>query len=284
MRLLILGGSGMLGHQLWRSLHTPHEVWVTLRRPVAEFSAHQLFTPAKSIQVRDITDDNTVGQALGQAKPDAVINCVGLIKQHDSASDEGLMRRVNAEFPHRLAKRCAEFGARLIHFSTDCVFAGTKGNYTENDPADATDLYGQTKHQGEVAEPHCVTLRSSVIGPEISSNLALLNWFLSQCGETIRGFTRAIYSGFTTIEMARIVERILTDHPSLSGVWQVASEPISKHDLLKLFQTKLDWEGTIEPDDAFVCDRSLDGSRFNQLTGYQPPSWEAMITELAEAL
>ena len=119
------------------------------------------------------------------------------------------MRRVNADFPHRLAKRCAEFGARLIHFSTDCVFAGTKGNYTEDDPADATDLYGQTKHQGEVAEPHCITLRSSVIGPEISSSLALLNWFISQRGETIRGFTRAIYSGFTTIEMARIVERRL---------------------------------------------------------------------------
>jgi dTDP-4-dehydrorhamnose reductase len=284
LRLLILGGSGMLGHQLWRSLCTRHEVWVTLRLPVAEFSAHQLFTPAKSIQVHDITDDKTVGQALGQVKPDAVINCVGLIKQHDSASDDGLMRCVNADFPHRLAKRCAEFGVRLIHFSTDCVFAGIKGKYTEDDLADATDLYGQTKHQGEVTEPHCMTLRSSVIGPEISSSLALLNWFLSQRGETIRGFTRAIYSGFTTIEMARIVERILTDHPSLSGIWQVASEPISKYDLLKLFQTKLDWEGTIEPDDAFVCDRSLDGSRFNQLTGYQPPSWEAMITELAKTL
>ena len=284
MRLLILGGSGMLGHELWRSLSTQHEVWVTLRRPIAEFSAYQLFTSAKSIQVHDITGDKTVGQSLVQVKPDAVINCVGLIKQHDSASDEGLMRRVNADFPHRLAKRCAEFGARLIHFSTDCVFAGTKGNYTEDDPADATDLYGQTKHHGEVAEPHCITLRSSVIGPEISSSLALLNWFIRQRGETIRGVTRAIYSGFTTIEMARIVERILTNHPSLSGVWQLASEPISKYNLLKLCQAKLDWEGTIEPDDAFVCDRSLDGSRFNQLTGYQPPSWDAMITELAETL
>ena len=272
----------MLGHQLWRSLHERHEVWVTLRRPVTDFSRYRLFDPTKAIQVNDITDDAALGRALGQAQPEAVVNCVGLIKQHDDARDETRMRRVNAEFPHRLAKQCAALGQRLIHFSTDCVFAGTKGNYTEADPADATDLYGQTKHEGEVTEPHCVTIRSSVIGHEIDSRLALLDWFLSQKGQSIRGFTRAIYTGFTTLEMARIVERILTRHPSLSGLWQLASEPISKHDLLKLCQTKLNWEGTIEPDDSFVCDRSLSGKRFNQATGYQPPSWETMIIELAE--
>ncbi|MEO1863618.1 MAG: sugar nucleotide-binding protein, partial [Verrucomicrobiia bacterium] len=151
MRLLILGGSGMLGHQLWRGLHAQHDTWVTLRRPVADFAAHNLFDEAKAIQLDDITDDTALERALGQAKPEAVINCVGLIKQRDEASDEALTLRVNAEFPHRLAKRCGEAGARLIHFSTDCIFAGTKGNYTESDPSDAADLYGQSKHQGEVA-------------------------------------------------------------------------------------------------------------------------------------
>jgi len=282
LRLLILGGSGMLGHQLWRGLHAQHDTWVTLRRPVADFAVHNLFDEAKAIQFDDITNDTALERALGQAKPEAVINCVGLIKQRDEASDEALTLRVNAEFPHRLAKRCGEAGARLIHFSTDCIFAGTKGNYTESDPSDAADLYGQSKHQGEVADAHSVTLRTSVIGHELGTNLALLDWFLSQRGQAISGFTKAIYSGFTTLEMARIVDRILTQHPALSGVWHVASEPISKFALLQLCREKLGWEGVIEPNDEFVCDRSLNADRFNQATGYTPPSWEAMISELAQ--
>lgn len=282
MRLLILGGSGMLGHQLWRGLHAQHDTWVTLRRPVADFEVHNLFDEAKAIQFDDITDDTALERALGQAKPEAVINCVGLIKQRDEASDEALTLRVNAEFPHRLAKRCGEAGARLIHFSTDCIFAGTKGNYTESDPPDAADLYGQSKHQGEVADAHSVTLRTSVIGHELATNLALLDWFLSQRGQAIKGFTKAIYSGFTTLEMARIADRILTQHTDLSGVWHVASEPISKFGLLELCREKLGWEGVIEPNDEFVCDRSLNADRFNAATGYTPPSWEAMIGELAQ--
>lgn len=282
MRLLILGGSGMLGHQLWRGLHAQHDTWVTLRRPVADFAAHNLFDEAKAIQFDDITDDTALERALGQAKPEAVINCVGLIKQRDEASDEALTLRVNAEFPHRLSKRCGEAGARLIHFSTDCIFAGTKGNYTESDPSDAADLYGQSKHQGEVADAHSVTLRTSVIGHELGTNVALLDWFLSQRSQTVNGYTKAIYSGFTTLEMARIVDRILTQHTDLSGVWHVASEPISKFGLLQLCREKLGWEGVIEPNDEFVCDRSLNADRFNQATGYTPPSWEAMISELAQ--
>ena len=282
MRLLILGGSGMLGHQLWRGLHAQHDTWVTLRRPVADFAAHTLFDEAKAIQFDDITDDTALERALGQAKPEAVINCVGIIKQRDEASDEALTLRVNAEFPHRLAKRCGEAGARLIHFSTDCIFAGTKGNYTESDPSDATDLYGQSKHQGEVADAHSVTLRTSVIGHELGTNLAFLDWFLSQRFQAVNGYTKAIYSGFTTLEMARIVDRILTQHTDLSGVWHVASEPISKFGLLQLCREKLGWEGVIEPNDEFVCDRSLNADRFNQATGYTPPSWEAMISELAQ--
>jgi len=281
LRLLILGGSGMLGHQLWRGLHARHETWVTLRRPVADFAAHQLFDENKTIQINDITNNTTLGQALGQVKPEAVVNCVGLIKQRERAGDESLARCVNADFPHRLAKRCGELGARLIHFSTDCVFAGTKGNYTEDDPADAIDLYGQSKHQGEVADAHCVTLRTSVIGHELGTNFGLLGWFLSQRGQTVNGFTKAIYTGFTTLEMARVVERILTQHPGLSGVWHVASNPISKFDLLKHCQAKLGWDGVIEPDDTFACDRSLNAERFNAATGYEPPSWDAMINELA---
>ena len=280
--LLILGGSGMLGHQLWRGLHGRHDTWVTLRRAVSDFTEYHLFDETRTIHVDDITDDTTLDKTLDQAKPETVINCIGLIKQRDEAVDESLTRRVNAKFPHRLAKRCGDLGARLIHFSTDCVFAGTQGNYTEEDPPDALDLYGQSKHQGEVTAAHCVTIRTSVIGYELGTSLGLLAWFLSQKGQTINGYTRAIYTGFTTLEMAKIVERILTRNNNLSGVWHVASEPISKFDLLKLCQAKLSWEGIIKPEDTFICDRSLNAKRFNEATGYSPPSWEAMISELAQ--
>ena len=282
MRLLILGGSGMLGHQLWRSLNNKHQVWVTLRQPATNYTALKLFDLSKSIQVRDITDRDVLEKVFEKAKPEAVINCVGIIKQLNEAKDETIIHRINAEFPHHLAKQCKAMGARLIHFSTDCVFDGIKGKYSENDPADATDLYGKTKHLGEVTDRHCVTIRSSVIGHEIDSNLSLLSWFLSQHGTTIKGYTRAIYSGFTTIEMAKIVECILTQHQSLFGLWQIASEPISKFDLLKLCQAKLGWQGTIIPDESFECDRSLNGERFKDATGYQAPTWEEMITELSK--
>ena len=273
----------MLGHQLSLSLQTKHQVWVTLRQSVADYASHVIFDPSTSIQVRDITDRDVLNRTLEKAKPEAVINCVGIIKQLNKSTEDTRIRRVNAEFPHQLAKECEKLGTRLIHFSTDCVFAGSKGNYLEEDPADATDIYGKTKHLGEVTDRHCVTIRSSVIGHEIDSNLSLLSWFLSQHGTTIKGYTNAIYSGFTTIEMAKIVERILTQHQSLFGLWQVASEPISKYDLLKLCQSKLGWKGTIEPDDSFVCDRSLNGERFKLATGYEPPNWEKMITELSQA-
>ncbi len=282
MRLLILGSSGMLGHQLCRSLQTKHEVWVTLRRPITDYTSHELFDHSRTIQVNDITDRETLDRALDQAQPEVVLNCVGIIKQLNEVKNETLTQQMNAEFPHHLAKQCETLGTRLIHFSTDCVFNGIKGNYSEDDPADATDLYGKTKHLGEVTDRHCVTIRSSVIGHEIDSNLSLLSWFLSQHGTTIKGYTRAIYSGFTTIEMAKIVERILTQHQSLFGLWQVASEPISKYDLLKLCQAKLGWQGTIKPDDSFECDRSLNGERFKDATGYQAPTWEEMITELSQ--
>ncbi len=282
MRLLILGGSGMLGHQLGRTLQAKHKVWTTLRRPITDHTSHEIFDTSTSIQVRDITDRDILSRVLEKAQPEAVINCVGIIKQLNEAKDESKIRRVNAEFPHHLAKQCETLGTRLIHFSSDCVFSGIKGNYSEDDPVDATDLYGKTKHLGEVTNHHCVTIRSSVIGYEIDSNLSLLGWFLNQQGKTIKGYTRAIYSGFTTIEMAKIVERILTRHQSLFGLWQVASEPISKYDLLKLCEAKLGWQGTIKPDDSFECDRSLNGERFKDATGYQPPTWEEMITELSQ--
>jgi len=187
--------------------------------------------------------------------------------------------------PHRLSNLCARMGTRLVQISTDCVFSGNKGMYREGDLEDARDLYGRTKLLGEVREgKHVVTLRTSIIGLELARKKSLIEWFLAQRGR-VKGFTRAIYSGFTTLEMARVIELVLCEHTSLSGLWHVASEPIRKFDLLDRLATLLGRQDIkLEAEDAFHCDRSLDASRFNMYTGYLPPSWDAMLKELAEQI
>ncbi|HZM06652.1 MAG TPA: SDR family oxidoreductase [Candidatus Saccharimonadales bacterium] len=281
MRILILGGAGMLGHQLWRRLHHDHEVWVTLRKPLSHYSSFGLFEPDRTLSGVDVTNAEALNGALRTARPEAVVNCVGIIKQLKEATIPLLSLTVNSMLPHQLAQACSAAGARLIHISTDCVFSGRKGNYTEEDLSDAEDLYGRTKFLGEVHEPHCITLRTSIIGRELETRSGLIEWFLSQRGKKIKGFRRAIYTGFTTYELARVIEGLLVKHPGVGGLWQVSSDPINKYDLLELAKSAFEWEGEIVPDDTFVCDRSLNSSKFRQKTGYQPPSWNAMIRELA---
>ena len=171
-----------------------------------------------------------------------------------------------------MAVICRAANARLIHLSTDCVFSGRKGNYVEEDPSDAEDIYGKTKYLGEVAGTGCLTLRTSMIGRELSGCHGLLEWFLSQQGKTIRGFRRAIFSGFTTRALSETIVSIIADHPQLDGIWHLAAEPISKFELLTLVKEKGGASGSIEPDDSFSCDRSLNGMRFRKATSFVVPT------------
>jgi dTDP-4-dehydrorhamnose reductase len=281
MRVLILGGDGMLGHQLLRHLSARHETRVTLRQELAAYTAYGLFHADNSCAGVDVSAIDRLRGVIEAFRPRAVINAVGIVKQRRTAKESIPSLEINALLPHRLAGICATIGARLVHISTDCVFAGTRGNYTEDDVSDADDLYGRSKYLGEVGDDGCITLRTSIIGLELARKTGLIEWYLAQRG-TIRGFARATYTGFTTLEFARIIERVLVDHSDLSGVWQVASTTISKYELLQRLTHLLGRRDIeIERDESFVCDRSLDASRFNGETGYTPPSWEAMLTELA---
>jgi dTDP-4-dehydrorhamnose reductase len=210
-----------------------------------------------------------------------VINCIGIVKQLPAASDPILSLTVNALWPHQLQRLCLACGARLIHFSTDCVFSGRKGMYTEEDPSDALDLYGRSKFLGETSGTGALTIRSSVIGRELSTAIGLVEWCLAQHGSRVQGYTRAIYSGFTTVAMARIIRLVLTEHRELSGTLQVSSTPITKHDLLGLLRSAFGLRLEVEPRADVQVDRSLDSSRFRALTGFTPPSWPEMIEELA---
>lgn len=279
MRILILGGDGMLGHQLLKSFAPRHEVKVTLRQDLEAYSAYKLFNTDNAYTGIDIRSLERLVEVMADFRPEAVINAVGIVKQRADAKESIPSLEINALLPHRLAVLCKGIGARLIHLSTDCVFSGKKGNYLESDPSDAEDLYGKTKYLGEVHEINSLTLRTSIIGRELSRHTSLLDWFLSQTG-TVKGFTKAIYTGFTTLEMSRIIEKILIEYPDASGVYQVSSDPINKYELLLLIREKLGLNIEVIPDDIFCCDRSLDSSRFRTEFNYIPPAWPAMIEEL----
>lgn len=227
----------------------------------------------------DVENFDSLARAFAAARPDAVVNCIGLVKQLAEADDALAAIPVNSLLPHRLARLCEVAGARLVHVSTDCVFAGTRGMYREDDPADAQDLYGRSKHLGEVRYPHTVTLRTSIIGHELSSAHGLVGWFLSQQG-TVRGFTRAVFSGLPTVELATVIrDRVLPD-AGLSGLYHVAAAPIAKLELLKLVAARYGKSIQINPDDSVVIDRSLDGSRFSRATGYVAPAWEELVRRM----
>lgn len=281
MRILIIGGSGMLGHQLWRQLHARHETWVTLRRPAAFFKSSGLFEADRVIQDFDAANTASLLAAFAKAKPEVVINCAAVLNKTNDQEAALQALRINGVLPHELARFCALVNARFIHISTDGVFSGKKGNYQETDVADATDLYGKTKSLGEVIAPHCLVVRTCIIGRELGECKSLLEWFLGQEGQTIKGFKHAIFTGFTTLALARILEEIIVRWPELSGLYHIAGDPISKFDLLCYAKRAFKWNGTIHPEESLQCNRSLDSGKFTMRTGFVAPSWEEMLAELS---
>ena len=213
---------------------------------------------------------------FAKVKPDVVINCVGLVKQLAQAEDPLASLTINAILPHQLARLCALAGSRLVHVSTDCVFSGIRGMYVEGDTPDARDLYGMSKYLGEVDAPNAITLRTSIIGHELGSPHGLVGWFLEQ-HEKVRGFTRAIFSGLPTVELARVIRDVVIPHPELRGVYHVSAAPISKFDLLTLIKRKYEKAIEIEPDDSLVINRSLDSNRFRQASNYTAPAWAELV-------
>ena len=272
-RVLVLGGTGMLGHKVWQECRRRFETYATVRRPVP--------FPGNAIEDVDAFRPETIARALDLARPDAVVNCIGAIKQRPEGRDPRTAIAVNALFPHQLAAECAERGIRLVHVSTDCVFSGGRGRYRETDTPDPVDLYGRTKLLGEPAGEGCVTLRASLIGRELGSAYGLVEWFLAQPGP-VQGFTRAIFSGVTTIVMAEVIADLIESHPELDGLWHVAGEAVSKYDLLVMIAEAAGRPVEIEPVEEPALDRSLDGSRFEGATGWSPEPMEAMIARMIE--
>lgn len=283
MKVLVLGASGMLGNAMVRVLGKQPEwqVFGTLRSD----GGRRYFTSTENdrlISGVDVEQIDSLVKVFSQVRPDVVVNCIGLVKQLADAKDPLLALPINAMLPHRLERLCELAGARLVHMSTDCVFSGQRGRYAETDLPDAIDLYGRSKLLGEVSGNRSITLRTSIIGHELQSQHALINWFLAQEGRCF-GHRKAIFSGFPTVVLAEIIRDVIIPRDDLAGVFHVAAEPISKYDLLKMVAETYGKEIEIIPDDSVVIDRSLDSSRFNKITGFVPPSWPTMIAKMHES-
>ncbi len=277
MNVLILGATGMLGYSLFSNLSEVKKlnVFGSVRTLEGKYGFFKDY-PGKLIENVDVNDFVSIENAIVKANANIVINCIGLIKQHDVSKQHVSAIEINSLLPHRLASLCDKYSARLIHFSTDCVFDGKRGNYREDDLPTATDLYGKSKCLGEVGYGSHLTLRTSIIGHELSSAVSLVDWFLSQDKE-VNGFTKAVFSGLPTSYIAKIlVERVL-DNPDLKGLYHLSVDPIDKFSLISLVSEVYGKDIMIHENEDLIIDRSLNSRRFQESTMFTPPTWRELI-------
>jgi dTDP-4-dehydrorhamnose reductase len=271
----------MIGHKLWQILAKDHDdILGTLHGQRREFAGYNLFDD-RVIEEFEAANFEGVNQLLNRLRPAVIVNCIGITKRKPEANDLAQMFKVNARFPHHLALWAARNGARVIQFSTDCVFDGANGHYQEQSVVTAPDLYGQTKFFGEIDYDHCLTIRTSMIGREIAGRTELLEWFLAQRGKQITGYKNARYSGLTTNAMSKLLLRLINGWPQLFGKYQIAGPVITKYDLLCQLRDAFGLEVEIVPDETFHCDRTLQSEKFSRATGATVPTWKEMIAELA---
>jgi dTDP-4-dehydrorhamnose reductase len=283
MRVLVLGAGGMLGHRLCLEWAGRFDCMATTRGAPPTALA-ELLGPERLIEGIAIETGGApagIADAIERSGCDVVVNCIGIVKQSLLAQDAITSISVNSLYPHRLAALCRDRAVRLIHISTDCVFSGHGGSYTEDSPPDPVDLYGRSKLLGEVDAGGALTLRTSIIGRELSGTFGLVEWLISSRGGSVKGFTRAIFNGFTTSALAAEIGALIEQHPDLQGLRHISADPIDKFSLLSLLDEAFGLDIEIEADDGLVIDRSLDSSRLRRETGRIAPDWRQMVSDLA---
>jgi dTDP-4-dehydrorhamnose reductase len=282
VKVLILGANGMLGHKLYQTLMPVADVVGTIRGIYSDFGRYGFFTESTIVPEINFSDSSYFDAVITQIKPDILVNCIGIVKQLKEANNRMLSIEINSLLPHKLYQICRSKGIRLIHISTDCVFSGKKGYYREDDISDAEDIYGKTKYLGEIAEDDALTIRTSIIGRELSTSNGLVEWLITNRDKQVNGYTNAIFSGFPTLHLAGIIRTIILNYPELSGLYHISSDPINKYRLLALINQKLSLNVNILKYPDFYCDRSLDSTSFRKITGFKPLTWEKMLDEFAE--
>jgi len=282
-RLLVLGAGGMLGHKVFQAAVRRYPlVTGALRERVTDYPVEDIpeFQTGKLIEGLDAMDLGSVDILLERLRPDIVVNCIGVIKQRSTGEEALSSITINALLPHRIAIKLAEWDGRLVHISTDCVFNGLRGSYSEDDVPNAGDLYGRTKLLGEVVGSNALTLRTSIIGRELRSHRSLLDWFLSNDRSRVRGYVNAWWSGVTSNHLADLILSLVENYPDLSGLYQVSSSRMSKFSLLQLLCEAYDLAVAVDPDESVVVDRSLLGTKLENAIGYHCPDWSTLLSQL----
>jgi len=284
MNIVILGASGLIGHKLFEKLPAQFDkVYAVMHRTREELKQFDLFRDNPNVIYNvDVLEFKKLTGILTALQADVVLNCVGITKRKEEINIPSLAIETNSLYPHKLADWAKENNARVIHFSTDCVFDGSIGDYDEDSPTTGKDAYGLTKAMGEIRYDHCLTIRSSFIGQELLGKSELLEWFLNQKSPTIKGFTKAFYSGVSTIYMCKVVADIIKNYPDISDLHTLARPtPISKYDLLCLAKEAYGSDVEIIPDDSFEIMPTLNGSKLAKKMNLEVPSWKEMMHELA---
>lgn len=273
MKVIILGAGGMFGHVLFTESKKKFETIGTVN--TSHFTSDGVLVHVNVFHLEQVK------KIITEFKPQIVVNAVGVTKQSKMMGEENLPLYLNAQFPHLLLTLAHQYKFKVLHISTDCVFSGKKGSYTEDDQPDPVDLYGKTKLDGEINDPHSLTLRTSIIGHEIRTQNGLVEWFLHQSNHC-KGYKKAIFSGFPTIVLTdfllnKIFPAMLD---GMSGLYNFSTDAINKFDLLNLIAHTYGKKITIEPDSSLVVDRSLDSSVFKTKMNFSTPDWETMIKNM----
>jgi dTDP-4-dehydrorhamnose reductase len=281
-KIIVLGANGMIGHKVFEVLskYKNFNVYGTVINKINFSGCLPKNFNSKIIEDVYVDRIEKIEIAIKNIKPNVIINCTGITKQSNQINDLKKAVLINTLFPHQLSNICRKNKIRLITFTTDCVFDGQKGNYKETDLPTCHDVYGMTKFLGEVKDNNnAFTLRTSIIGHELNSNIALLDWFLSQEGE-VKGYKKAIFSGLTTFEFAKILAEKIIPNEKLNGLYHLSVNPISKYDLLKIIARVYKKDIKITADYTIKIDRSLNSDILRQKITYQPPNWDDLVTEM----
>ena len=276
MKILILGADGMIGHKISQTLGSLNHTIILNSRTKSE-NLNNIISNATFFNYDFLKQD--VIELLNETNPELVINCVGITIRRGANIIENAIK-LNQKLPHTIAEWCSKHSKKLIHFSTDCVFSGTKGNYSEFDFVDAIDNYGLTKGKGEVQSQNTLTIRSSMIGRELFNKTELLEWLISEKGKSVKGFSQVIYSGVTNLYMANLIKELIMEGIEINGIYNISSPPISKYDLLNKLNRVFNLDLKIEKDDSKKSDKSLKSNKFFSKYYYHKPNWDDMINEL----
>jgi len=281
--IVVLGVNGMLGSTLFKYFKekTNYKV-IGILRNKSNLPNYYKYYESIDLYEYNITEEKQLNDAIKRFNPDFIINCIGIVKQNIDSTNPFISIKINSLFPHLLNNICKLMNCKLIHISTDCVFSGKTGFYSEKDNPDPIDLYGRSKLLGETLNDDALILRTSYIGEELTTNRGLLSWFLSQ-NDVVTGFSNAIYSGLPTIEIARVINEYVLPNQELSGLFHLSSEPIDKFNLLKFINKIYQKEIYIKKDISYKINRSLDSTKFRKETGYQPIEWEKAIEIMYES-